>query len=92
MNFWKETISIFKDTGTHFRTGVSYMLPVLLIGGMVGSLAVIGGNNIAEDSIWRVFKDIGTIGLTYFVPIMACLLYTSPSPRDLSTSRMPSSA
>ena len=27
-------------------------------------------------------------GLQY----MACLLYTSPSPRDLSTSRMPSSA
>ena len=26
------------------------------------------------------------------VPAMACLLYTSPSPRDLSTSRMPSSA
>ena len=24
--------------------------------------------------------------------IMDCLLYTSPSPRDLSTSRMPSSA
>ena len=26
------------------------------------------------------------------VEVMACLLYTSPSPRDLSTSRMPSSA
>ena len=24
--------------------------------------------------------------------IISCLLYTSPSPRDLSTSRMPSSA
>ena len=24
--------------------------------------------------------------------VYACLLYTSPSPRDLSTSRMPSSA
>ena len=24
--------------------------------------------------------------------VMSCLLYTSPSPRDLSTSRMPSSA
>ena len=24
--------------------------------------------------------------------ILGCLLYTSPSPRDLSTSRMPSSA
>ena len=27
-----------------------------------------------------------------FMPRCACLLYTSPSPRDLSTSRMPSSA
>ena len=26
------------------------------------------------------------------VAVMPCLLYTSPSPRDLSTSRMPSSA
>ena len=26
------------------------------------------------------------------IPLKACLLYTSPSPRDLSTSRMPSSA
>ena len=25
-------------------------------------------------------------------PLKSCLLYTSPSPRDLSTSRMPSSA
>jgi len=25
-------------------------------------------------------------------PLHGCLLYTSPSPRDLSTSRMPSSA
>ena len=37
-------------------------------------------------------------GKTLFVsvaagtPISSCLLYTSPSPRDLSTSRMPSSA
>ena len=28
----------------------------------------------------------------YCVVISGCLLYTSPSPRDLSTSRMPSSA
>ena len=28
----------------------------------------------------------------YFQPVHPCLLYTSPSPRDLSTSRMPSSA
>ena len=28
----------------------------------------------------------------FFVGTKSCLLYTSPSPRDLSTSRMPSSA
>ena len=30
--------------------------------------------------------------LVIHVTITCCLLYTSPSPRDLSTSRMPSSA
>ena len=30
--------------------------------------------------------------LSVYYASMACLLYTSPSPRDLSTSRMPSSA
>ena len=30
--------------------------------------------------------------LDALLPIGPCLLYTSPSPRDLSTSRMPSSA
>ena len=34
---------------------------------------------------------IGAIGEMFTAPD-ACLLYTSPSPRDLSTSRMPSSA
>ena len=31
-------------------------------------------------------------GSRYQIEVIACLLYTSPSPRDLSTSRMPSSA
>ena len=38
---------------------------------------------------------IGTIperGSVFTLEVAACLLYTSPSPRDLSTSRMPSSA
>ena len=34
----------------------------------------------------------GFIGLPTFDRANSCLLYTSPSPRDLSTSRMPSSA
>ena len=34
----------------------------------------------------------GDYGLVIHLAAWACLLYTSPSPRDLSTSRMPSSA
>ena len=34
----------------------------------------------------------GNEGLWYFVDYSSCLLYTSPSPRDISGSRMPSSA
>ena len=35
---------------------------------------------------------VGPLELNYNGPDEGCLLYTSPSPRDLSTSRMPSSA
>jgi len=35
----------------------------------------------------EIIGDVGTTGLA-----TGCLLYTSPSPRDLSTARMPSSA
>jgi PTS system fructose-specific IIC component/fructose-specific PTS system IIC-like component len=80
MEFWKETKEVFKETGLHFRTGVSYMLPVILIGGMLGSLAVFGGPVIEDDSIWKIFKDLGEIGLKYFVPIMAA--YTAYSISD----------
>ena len=39
----------------------------------------IDGEQISDDGRWVTWS-------------YACLLYTSPSPRDLSTSRMPSSA
>ena len=38
------------------------------------------------------FKGLLTTGTISGKKVYACLLYTSPSPRDLSTSRMPSSA
>ena len=41
-----------------------------------------------------VYTDEGTGRTSYSLDLSfdPCLLYTSPSPRDLSTSRMPSSA
>ena len=46
------------------------------------------------DGILRfeIAKELGLQELNAVVVSDACLLYTSPSPRDLSTSRMPSSA
>mgnify|MGYP000436244217 CR=1 FL=1 len=45
----------------------------------------------------KVGGDVGEnptvmIGSIFYKGDKSCLLYTSPSPRDLSTSRMPSSA
>ena len=40
----------------------------------------------------KVCRGVRRAGAAAFDLCMVCLLYTSPSPRDLSTSRMPSSA
>ena len=45
----------------------------------------------AGSTIGR-YKLLEQIGQGGFGDVYICLLYTSPSPRDLSTSRMPSSA
>ena len=49
-----------------------------------------------DDGSWyseyQANKNISSRKESNFSSYIACLLYTSPSPRDLSTSRMPSSA
>ena len=44
-----------------------------------------------HEDCW-VAPDANLIGKVVLEESSSCLLYTSPSPRDLSTSRMPSSA
>ena len=61
-----------------------------------------GGNAAAKESLNENQQEFHTReDVRQFLPdilgkvlarIWICLLYTSPSPRDLSTSRMPSSA
>ena len=54
----------------------------------------IGNYNAVLNQVRQTFaeRDSGGRGLQTFDLRITCLLYTSPSPRDLSTSRMPSSA
>ena len=46
------------------------------------------------DQAWLTdfSTSLNELAKYYGVQLIGCLLYTSPSPRDLSTSRMPSSA
>ena len=46
---------------------------------------------LAQKRVPRMFYDYADAG-SWTESTYRCLLYTSPSPRDLSTSRMPSSA
>ena len=62
---------------------------VLLITGGTGSF----GNAVLRRFLNADFKEIRIFSRDEKKQEdMSCLLYTSPSPRDLSTSRMPSSA
>ena len=58
----------------------------VLMGSMHTMLEDIDGG-IPRLAAFYAKRAKGQVGL-----IVTCLLYTSPSPRDLSTSRMPSSA
>ena len=69
--------------------GYGEIEPLSPQGRLVTVLIVIGGLLVVQLSIQRV------LGLTesgYFLRLRDCLLYPSPSPRHLSTSRMPSEA
>ena len=60
--------------------------PLLVLAGAPLSLFGAGG-----DDAWHVLSLLA-LGALAAALVRICLLYTSPSPRDLSTSRMPSSA
>ena len=56
-------------------------------------------DNFGKGSVMKLgqkkamdIESISTGSLSLDLALGICLLYTSPSPRDLSTSRMPSSA
>ena len=49
-----------------------------------------GFKYVRVNTDYDMVEDI--IGVTMSAPFSACLLYTSPSPRDRQKSRMPSSA
>ena len=84
------TVVALDDQGVESATPVQVSIDV----GAVNETPVIQGSDVfdafGDDDLATNTNGIGAGFST--VTNEVCLLYTSPSPRDLSTSRMPSSA
>ena len=63
----------------------------LIIELLKNSLWITTAKNRMKYKVWAVGSLLVLVGL-HLVSFGACLLYTSPSPRDRTRSRMPSSA
>ena len=74
----------FVDTGSYIFNG---LVSGSIFGGVSGNkITAIAG----ESSTGKTFFSLAVV--KNFLDSNPCLLYTSPSPRDPKTSRMPSSA
>ena len=64
------------------------------IGQIAFGTAVLNSDTLSayENILQEIGSSLSENGDILFYGCNVCLLYTSPSPRDLSTSRMPSSA
>ena len=81
-------------TETVFENRFMHVQEIARMGGNItlkGNTAVIGGINKLKGAPVMA-TDLRASASLVLAGLVACLLYTSPSPRDLSTSRMPSSA
>lgn len=72
----------------HLMNGVSYMVPFIVIGGLLIAIALTmggvktpGGLVIPEDSIWKTIESIGGAAFTFMVPILAGFIAMSIADR-----------
>ena len=79
----KSAVNLFlKDFVNYIKAGHCIFL--------LGDLGV--GKTYFSQQIIKSFTSEEFVSSPTYNIVNTCLLYTSPSPRDLSTSRMPSSA
>ncbi|WP_243681971.1 hypothetical protein [Lacticaseibacillus manihotivorans] len=64
---------LLKDTRTHLMTGVSYMIPFVVAGGILLALSVLlsGKSAVPSTGMLGDLSQIGTTGLGLMVPILS---------------------
>ncbi|WP_281974973.1 fructose-specific PTS transporter subunit EIIC [Halobacillus litoralis] len=62
----------------HLMNGVSYMIPFIVVGGLLIAISLaLGGNQTAEgiqipdDSFWKQIESLGAASFSFMVPILA---------------------
>lgn len=72
----KEVLKSLKEFPKHLMTGVSYMIPVIVAGGMLFSLGVILSGQAATPTAGFPggLAKIGIAGLTLFIPVMGAYI------------------
>ena len=84
-------LPIIDDIGSAITT---YDITVSVDAGLIGTATTATGTTdeaIINSDVFTNLTD-GALTVTYTITPYTCLLYTSPSPRDATLSRMPSSA
>ena len=92
------------SAGKRFRDALSANKPLQIVG-TINAYTALMATKIGHHAIYisggacaNASYGLPDLGMTSMNDVLedarriTCLLYTSPSPRDLSTSRMPSSA
>ncbi|GAF40848.1 fructose family permease EIIC subunit 2 [Agrilactobacillus composti DSM 18527 = JCM 14202] len=70
---WHELGQLMKDTKKHLMTGVSYMIPFVVAGGVLLALSVLfsGKSAVPTSGALAKLAGIGTAGLGLMVPILS---------------------
>ncbi|ALX50129.1 fructose-specific PTS transporter subunit EIIC [Lentibacillus amyloliquefaciens] len=72
----------------HLMNGVSYMIPFIVVGGLLIAISLAlggeqtdGGIVIPEDSFWKQIENIGNASFSFMVPILAGFIAVSIADR-----------
>ena len=92
LKFFQEVVHVLPNVFALSEADLILVILSLIDMSLVGGLLVMVMISGYENFVSQLDIDESKEKLNWLGKMDSCLLYTSPSPRDLSTSRMPSSA